>query len=86
MSVSPIDSRFDRGEHRSLRSAIFGAIRGEIISGSLEPGKLIGIKALQVRFRVGMSAVREALCQLAADGLVIAEDQRGFQGGLAFTF
>lgn len=77
--ATPIDSRFDRGEHRSLRAAIFGAIRREIISGSLEPGKLIRIKEMQGRFRVGLSAVREALCQLAADGLVIAEDQRGFR-------
>ena len=40
---------------------------------------MVNVKALTDRFRCGPSAVREALCQLAANGLVIAEDQRGFR-------
>jgi DNA-binding GntR family transcriptional regulator len=34
---------------------------------------------LQQDLGVGLSAVREALCQLTADGFVIAEEQRGFR-------
>jgi GntR family carbon starvation induced transcriptional regulator len=80
MTVVPIAaSRIQRGTHRSLRSAICDALRGDIIEARLEPGKLLSIKELQAQYGVGLSAVREALCQLAADGLVIAEDQRGFR-------
>lgn len=72
-------TRFQRGGHPSLRAAIGDAIRAEIMAGRLPPGKMLSIKELQRRFRVSLSAVREALCQLAADGLVVAEEQRGFR-------
>jgi DNA-binding GntR family transcriptional regulator len=78
-ATTPGAARFDRGEHRSVRAAIFGTLRRDIISGRFEPGKSIKIKELQARFGVGLSALREALCQLEADGLVIAEEQRGFR-------
>ena len=71
--------RIERGAHRSLRSAICDALRHDIVEARLDPGKLLSIKELQTQYGVGLSAVREALCQLAADGLVIAEDQRGFR-------
>ena len=45
----------------------------------LPPGQRISIKDLHHRFGTGLSAIREALCQLVADGMVIAEDQRGFR-------
>ena len=49
------------------------------MSGLLPPGQRISVTALHRRFGTGLSAVREALCQLVADGMVIAEDQRGFR-------
>ena len=79
LAVSPAALRIERGSHRSLRAALISAITREIIGGALEPGKLLNIKDLQERFGVALGSVREALCQLAADGLVIAEDQRGFR-------
>ena len=69
----------DRGEHRSLRSAILEQIRADLVCGVLPPGQPINVRELFLRFGGGQSAIREALCQLAADGLVIAEDQRGFR-------
>jgi DNA-binding GntR family transcriptional regulator len=45
----------------------------------LPPGQRISVKQLHQRFGKGHSAIREALCQLAADGMVIVEDQRGFR-------
>lgn len=71
--------RFQRGPHRSLRAAISNVLREQLMTGRLPPGKPISVKDVQREFGVGLSAVREALCQLAADGLVIAEDQRGFR-------
>lgn len=54
-------------------------LREQLMVGKLTPGKAINIKDVQEEFGVGLSAVREALCQLVADGLVVAEDQRGFR-------
>jgi DNA-binding GntR family transcriptional regulator len=68
-----------RGAHRSLRAAIYDVLKENIVTGRFTPGKFINLTEVQRDFGVGLSAVREALCQLAADGLVIAEDQRGFR-------
>lgn len=54
-------------------------LKEKLMTGRLPPGKPISVKDVQQEFGVGLSAVREALCQLVADGLVIAEDQRGFR-------
>jgi DNA-binding GntR family transcriptional regulator len=74
----PARERFDRGEHPSLRAAVYDALKRDVIDGRLAPGKSINIRELQLRFHVSLSAIREALCQLAADDLVIVEEQRGF--------
>jgi len=58
---------------------MYNVLREQIMTGKLTPGKPINIKDVQRNYGVALSAVREALCQLAADGLVIAEDQRGFR-------
>jgi DNA-binding GntR family transcriptional regulator len=70
---------FERGAHPSLRAAVIDAIRDELLSGLLPPGQRISVKQLHQRFGKGHSAIREALCQLAAEGMVIVEDQRGFR-------
>jgi DNA-binding GntR family transcriptional regulator len=70
---------FRRGAHPSLRAAIYDALREDLMTGRLPPGKTIGVKDVRRAFGVGLSAVREALCQLTADGLVIAEEQHGFR-------
>ncbi len=77
-AVSPAQP-LRRGAHRSLRAAIYNALREDLMTGRLPPGKTIGVKDVQREFGSGLSAVREALCQLTADGLVIAEEQRGFR-------
>jgi DNA-binding GntR family transcriptional regulator len=62
-----------------LRAAIYEALRTDIVLGVLPAGHSVNIRDVQDRFGVGSSAVREALCQLAADDLVIAQEQRGFR-------
>jgi DNA-binding GntR family transcriptional regulator len=62
-----------------VRAAICDVLRNDILDGRLEPGNLLSVKEMRERFGVGLSAIREALCQLAADGLVLAEEQRGFR-------
>ena len=61
-----------------MRAAIVETIRNEILGGHLKPGTRIGLKSVAFECGVAVSVLREALCQLAADGLVIAEEQRGF--------
>jgi DNA-binding GntR family transcriptional regulator len=61
-----------------LTSAVLAHLRAEILSARLKPGEKILIAAVAKRLGVSLSAVREALSRLAAEGLVRAEDQRGF--------
>jgi DNA-binding GntR family transcriptional regulator len=64
---------------RTLASAIFAQLRAEILTCRIQPGEKLGVTALSRRFRVSFASVREALSRLVADGLVVAEDQRGFR-------
>lgn len=58
-------------------SSVHERLRADILSGRLPPGRLT-IRVLGERYAVGQTPLREALNRLAADGLLIAEDQRGF--------
>jgi DNA-binding GntR family transcriptional regulator len=64
---------------RSLTSAVLARLRAEILSAHLGPGEKVLIAAVARRLGVSLSAVREALSRLAAEGLVRGEDQRGFR-------
>jgi DNA-binding GntR family transcriptional regulator len=63
---------------RSLTTLVCARIRAEILSGRLLPGEKLKINALMLRYGAGLSAVREALSRLVAEGFVRAVDQRGF--------
>ncbi len=78
MSAETNRIRLNRGAHPSMRAAIVETIRTEILRGHLKPGSRIALKAVAFECGAAVSVLREALCQLAADGLVIAEEQRGF--------
>lgn len=63
---------------KNLTSLAFERLRADILSGALLPAERLRIQALSERYRVGATAIREALSRLVTDGLVIVEDQRGF--------
>ncbi|HEY2187869.1 MAG TPA: FCD domain-containing protein [Caldimonas sp.] len=63
---------------RSLTSLAFERLREDILSGRLAPSERLRIQALTERYQIGATAIREALSRLTTDGLVDAEDQRGF--------
>lgn len=67
------------GPVRSLTSAVYGSLRSDILTCRLPPGEKLPIALLAKRFDVSLSAVREALSRLVADGFVASEDQRGFR-------
>jgi GntR family carbon starvation induced transcriptional regulator len=71
--------QLDRGLHPSIRAAIAEILRDDIMSGRLPAGAKIPIKDIGLAFGVATSVVREALLHLVADGLTIAEEQRGFR-------
>ena len=69
-------------EFRSRTSETYARIREDVISGKLAPGHKLKIEELRRLYDVGATPVREALSYLAADGLVVREDQRGFRVAL----
>src|SRR5437868_11069585 len=64
---------------RSLTSAVLERLRADILSTKLVPGQKLHIAGLAKQFSVSLTAVREALSRLVADGLVQASDQRGLR-------
>lgn len=64
---------------RSLTSTVFQLLRSSILYGQLEPGLKLSAARLAGQYRVSLSATREALSRLAAEGLLDSEDHRGFR-------
>jgi GntR family carbon starvation induced transcriptional regulator len=62
----------------TIAEAVHGRIRADILSGALAPGMKLKLDALHERYDVSVNTLRETLSRLAADGLVEAEGQRGF--------
>lgn len=63
----------------SLTAQVFGRLRADIIACRLPPGARLRLEALRERYGAGASPAREALMRLAAEGLVVLEQNRGFR-------
>ena len=64
----------------TMASAVYQSLRRDIVRGVLMPGEKLRIELVRERYNnVGASPVREALNRLSAEGLVVYQDQRGFQ-------
>jgi GntR family carbon starvation induced transcriptional regulator len=70
-------SRGERGP--SLSEQAFRTLRRRILSGDIAPGQRLRMEMLQKDHNFSSSPLREALNRLAAEGLVIADDHRGFR-------
>ena len=57
---------------------VFDALRAEILSCHVQPGGKLRINEIAEAREVSLGAVREALSRLGAEGLVIAESQKGY--------
>lgn len=53
-------------------------VRDDIVQCVLMPGQRLKFEDLRTRYDAGIGSLREALLQLASEGLVIAESNRGF--------
>ncbi len=64
---------------KTLASVLVDRIRADIVSRVLPPGSKLRLRELSARYETGINPLREALARLAAVGLVLVEDQRGFR-------
>lgn len=62
----------------TLGRILYGELHEAIVSGSLKPGAKLILEDLCAAYGAGMSPIREALTQLAADKLVQLIPQRGY--------
>jgi DNA-binding GntR family transcriptional regulator len=63
----------------SLTQTAYERLRADLLGCRLRPGDRLHIGDLCKALGVGLSGVREALSRLTAEGLVVAEPQRGFR-------
>jgi DNA-binding GntR family transcriptional regulator len=69
----------DDGQSATLASRVFERLREDILEGRLAPGEKLRIEALQERYGVGASPLREALNRLISVRLVEQVERRGFR-------
>ncbi|WP_409470674.1 GntR family transcriptional regulator [Streptomyces sp. HC307] len=63
----------------TLRQQIADALRDEVLSGRLQPGQAFTVKEIAEQYGVSATPVREALVDLSAQGLLEADQHRGFR-------
>lgn len=66
-------------DHKQLRRVVADRIKASILDGSLKPGEWLRQERLAQEFGVSQMPVREALKELAAEGLVEHAPYRGVQ-------
>jgi GntR family carbon starvation induced transcriptional regulator len=62
----------------TLTEALHERLRHDIILGVLPPAAKLKLEKLSKAYGVSVNTLRETLSRLAADGLVVAEGQKGF--------
>ena len=74
VATSPIDA--------PLSEQAFAQLRHAVLAGAYEPGAKLKIDELQGSFGFSSSPLREALNRLSQEGLVKADDRKGFRVAL----
>ncbi len=69
----PTETAHSLGELMLLR------LRADILSTDLAPGAKLALHHLARQYGIGITPLRDALGQLAGDGLVVMESQKGFR-------
>ncbi len=73
MTLSPLPGR------RNLREEITQALRAAVITGHLRPGTVYSVPTLATQFGVSPTPVREAILDLAKEGLITIAKNKGFR-------
>ncbi|MEU3508516.1 GntR family transcriptional regulator [Streptomyces longwoodensis] len=63
----------------TLRQQLADALRDEVLAGRLQPGRAFTVKEIADQYGVSATPVREALVDLSAQGLLEADQHRGFR-------
>lgn len=66
-------------QRSTLREQLTDALREEVLAGRLAPGREFTVREIAESYGVSATPVREALLDLAAQGLLWAEQHRGFR-------
>lgn len=64
---------------RTVLEGVYQDLRADILACRLRPGVKLQINLIAEERSISLSGVREALSRLSAEGLVVAEPQRGFR-------
>lgn len=67
------------GSPATQATAAYRRLRADILDGTLPPGLKLKVQHLAARYGTGPAPLREALAQLAAEGLARRIEQRGFR-------
>ncbi len=67
------------GRRSSYRERVADALRAALIAGELRPGEVYSAPSLAARFGVSATPVREAMLDLAKEGLVDTVPNKGFR-------
>jgi DNA-binding GntR family transcriptional regulator len=73
-----MDSYARAGGAATLTESLHERIRQDIILGALQPASKLKLEKLSKSYGVSVNTLRESLSRLAADGMVVAEGQKGF--------
>jgi GntR family carbon starvation induced transcriptional regulator len=74
----PTQTRPTEDAH-SLGEMMLMRLRADILSTDLAPGAKLALHHLAKQYGIGITPLRDALGQLAGDGLVVMESQKGFR-------
>lgn len=76
--TGPTEGRI-AGDAHSLGELMLLRLRADILSTDLAPGAKLALHHLAKLYGIGITPLRDALGQLAGDGLVVMESQKGFR-------
>ena len=66
-------------EDASVGERVYQLVRSDIVFAKLQPSQRLKLEHLRGEYGVSVGTLRELLNRLAAEGLVVAEGQRGFE-------
>jgi GntR family carbon starvation induced transcriptional regulator len=75
----PAEPRGLAEDAHSLGELMLVRLRADILSTELAPGTKLALHHLAKQYGIGITPLRDALSQLAGDGLVVMESQKGFR-------
>lgn len=84
MAVRPLEVAAHRAQsHAPVTARLYRRLLTDLVLGKLPPGSRLPLHALARRYDTSSATVRQALLQLAAEGLIDTDPALGFRAGAA---